>query len=115
MAGPVERCDLAQRVGFKPGVGAAVACVGDREGPGVLPRRDRGGTDGAADPLPHDVLLLRDVADRALPPHEAGDGLPGWVVAGAWNNALALVVTGILAVAGTWRYTGWSPCRAAGL
>ncbi len=59
--------------------------------------------------------LVRDIADRALLecfPHGAGDGLPGWVVTGVWNNVLALIVTGLLAVLIAHFFTDWSAAGA---
>ena len=63
----------------------------------------------AGEPLP--TSLVRDIADRSMLecfPHGSGDGLPGWVVAGVWNNVLALFVVGILAVLIALKYTNWS-------
>lgn len=62
--------------------------------------------------------LVRDIADRSILecfPHVPGDGLPGWVVAGVWNNVLALIVVGLIAVFIALRYTNWSAGTSSAL
>ena len=64
------------------------------------------------------VPLVRDIADRSILecfPHAAGDGLPGWVVAGVWNNVLALIVVGLIAVIVALKYTNWSAGTSSAL
>ncbi len=70
----------------------------------------------AGGPVP--TPLVRDIADRSILecfPHGVDDGLPGWVVAGVWNNVLALIVVGLIAVFVALRYTNWTGGRSSAL